>query len=146
MSLERSILKHYKNQKVVAYFCHHHPELTLDDGQLLFEDLLSWLWLNTLRKKQGKNTYLFGPLLILDELWHAFILHTRDYMDFTMNYFGEYIHHEVEPIGFEHVIEEDELTDLLQDCFQYLDQHWVERRFSIALSDENASFNNVSFQ
>lgn len=138
MSSELLKLKHYRNQKVVDYFCYHHPEFTWDDGQLLFEDLLAWLWLNTQRKKEGKNTYLFGPLLILDELWHTFILHTRDYVDFSMQYFGEYIHHEVEPIGFEHVIEEEELTDFLQDCFKYLDQHWVERRFSTALIDENS--------
>lgn len=127
-------IKRYKNQKVVNYFCYHHPEFTLDDGQLLFEDLLAWMWLNQQRKKLGKNTYLFGPLLILDEIWHAFILHTRDYIDFSMCYFGEYLHHEVEPVGFEHVMEEDELSDYLHDCFNFLEQSWVERRFSNALT------------
>ncbi|MBL7480538.1 hypothetical protein [Legionella bononiensis] len=129
-------LKKYKNHKVITYFCHHHPEFSLDDGQCLLEDLLSWMWLNNKRSELGKKTYLFGPLLILDEMWHTFILHTRDYIDFSMHYFGEYVHHDVEPIGFEHVLEEDELTDFLQDCFDYLDQDWVARRFSSALTDE----------
>ncbi|KTD37544.1 hypothetical protein Lmor_0407 [Legionella moravica] len=129
-------LKRYKNQNVINYFCYHHPECSLDDGQCLFEDLLSWLWLNYQRSKNGKLTYLFGPLLVLDEMWHIFILHTRDYIDFSMHYFGEYIHHEIEPIGFEHIIEEDELTDFLHDCFEYLDQDWVARRFSSALTDQ----------
>ncbi len=131
-------IRQYKNQKVVAYFCNRYPEFSLDEGHILFSDLLAWLWLNAERKKQGKNTYLFGPLLILDELWHIFILHTRDYVSFSMDYFGEYMHHDVEPIGSEYVIEENELTDFLQDCFFYLDQHWVERRFSAALADENS--------
>ncbi|WP_298627815.1 hypothetical protein [uncultured Legionella sp.] len=136
MTRELIELKQYKNQKVITCFCHHHPEFTLDDGQILFEDLLSWLWLNVQRKKHGKNSYLFGPLLILDELWHTFILHTRDYMDFTRHYFGEYIHHEVEPLGSEHVMEEEELTDFLQDCFVLLDKDWVARCFSTALHDD----------
>ena len=129
-------LKKYKNQKVITYFCYHHPEYSLDDGRCIFEDLLSWMWLNNQRSKVGKKTYLFGPLLILDEMWHTFILHTRDYIDFSMHYFGEYVHHDVEPIGFEHLLDEDELTDFLQDCFDYLDQDWVARRFSSALTHE----------
>lgn len=68
-------------------------------------------------------------------MWHSFILHTRDYIDFSMKYFGEYFHHDVEPVGFEHVLDEEELADYLQDCFQYLNKGWVERRFSMAFAE-----------
>lgn len=119
----------YQNERVVFHFCHHHPEFSIQEGRQLFSDLLAWLWLSKQRTSLGKKTYLFGPLLILDELWHTFILHSCDYLSFSMEYFGEYMHHEVEPIGFERVLEEDELTDFLQDCFNYLDSNWVERRF-----------------
>lgn len=91
------------------------------------------MWLSEQRKEQGKKTYLFGPLLILDELWHAFILHTRDYVDFSLKYFGRYFHHEVEIPGQEHTLEEEEFRDFLEDCFTYLGSDWVERRFSEAL-------------
>lgn len=129
---ELSALLQYKNQVVVAYFCHHHPQYSISEGDELFTDLLAWMWLNVQRKKQGKNTYLFGPLLFIDEMWHAFILHTRDYVEFSKHYFGEYFHHDIEPIGLEHRVGEDELTDFLEDCFKYLNTQWVERYFSSA--------------
>ena len=78
MNTDLAALFHYKNTKLLDYFCHHYPEWTLQEGQVLFDDLLAWMWLHEQRAKQAKKTYLFGPLLILDELWHAFILHTRD--------------------------------------------------------------------
>lgn len=135
MSPDLLILLQYENTTVVSHFCHYHPEFSLSETQELFKDLLAWMWLNKQRNLQGKKTYLFGPLLPLDELWHTFILHTRDYISFSETYFGEYFHHEVEPPGFEHIVEEDELTDFLQDCFVYLDSSWVERRFSAAFTD-----------
>ena len=30
----------------------------------------------------------------MDDFWHAFILHTREYMDFCQRHFGHYFHHE----------------------------------------------------
>ncbi|HAU1151783.1 TPA: hypothetical protein JBI12_07515 [Legionella pneumophila] len=135
MSFTLSELLHYKNEKIVTHFCHSHPEYSIQEGLILFEDLLAWMWLNKQRNLRGKKTYLFGPLLILDEMWHSFILHTRDYVAFSMKYFGEYFHHDVEPSGFEHVLDEEELTDFLQDCFQYLNKEWVERRFSMVFSE-----------
>lgn len=133
MDIELSELLNYKNTAVINYFCHHHPEYSPEQGHELFEDLLAWMWLNRQRIKLNKNTYLFGPLLVLDELWHAFILHTKDYVEFSMRYFGSYFHHEIEPIGFEHRLDEEELSDFLEDCFIYLNQEWVERRFASAL-------------
>lgn len=136
MITDLAALLRYKNAAVIDYFCHHHSEYSQEQGQVIFEDLLSWMWLNKQREKRSKKTYLFGPLLILDEMWHCFILHSRDYLDFSLQYFGAYFHHEIEPVGFEHVLEEDELSDFLEDCFAYLSEDWVERRFAHALTLE----------
>ncbi|MBA2709560.1 MAG: hypothetical protein H0U57_03085 [Tatlockia sp.] len=129
-----SELKGYKNSKVLTYFLQKNSEISLEMGQELFDDLLRWMYLSAQRKMESKLTKLFGPLLILDELWHIFILHTRDYIDFCNHYFGEYFHHDVEPIGFEELLEENELEDYLKDCFKYLGSEWVERRFSLVFS------------
>ncbi len=139
MQADLNLLLHYKNKTVTEYFCHQHPEFTLQESQALFADLLGWMWLNGLRAIKGKKTYLFGPLLILDEMWHAFILHTRDYVDFSTQYFGTYFHHDVEPFGFEHMMDEEELTEYLQDCFSYLGSEWVARRFAMALVETRES-------
>jgi hypothetical protein len=139
MCFELSTILHYKNQVVVDYFCFHNPGYSVEEGQLLFTDLLAWIWLNDQRAKLGKKTYLFGPLLILDKMWHSFILHTRAYVDFSTKYWGCYFHHDIEPLGMEHILEEEELTDYLEDCFTYLGAEWVARYFDAALSDGNDS-------
>lgn len=133
MNLNLVRLLEYKNSKVITHFCYHHPQWTASQAEQLFNDLLAWMWLNKQRVQEKKKTYLFGPLLILDEIWHTFILHTRDYVDFCQNYFNDYFHHDVEPIGAEHMLEEEEITDFLQDCFKYLSQEWVERRFDACI-------------
>lgn len=133
MTPELLSLLSYNNPKVLEVFCSQHPEISVDEAQVVFQDLLAWMWLSVQRANLGKKTYLFGPLLLLDEMWHVFILHTQDYVDFSMCYFGMYFHHEVESVGFEHVVTEEELTDFLNDCFNFLNNQWVERRFSNAL-------------
>lgn len=124
----------YKNTSVLKQFCYAHKQFSLAEAEQLFEDLLAWLWVKAERARQNKPTYLFGPLLILDELWHLFILHTRDYIYFSTHFFGEYVHHEPEPAGFEHHLTEEELSDFINDCFEHLGGEWVERRFAEALS------------
>lgn len=121
----------YENERVVRYFCHSHPAISYEQGKLLFSDLLAWMWLNLFRKTKGANTYLFGPLLILDEFWHCFILHTQDYFSFCQSYFKDYFHHQIEPIGFEHQLSTEEFADFLNDCFEYLGEAWVHRHFKL---------------
>lgn len=123
----------YRNEAVLSQFCHRNPEYSLIQAEELFHDLLAWFWLKVQRERVGKATYLFGPLLALDELWHAFVLNTRAYIDFSMQYFGEYLHHDPEPIGFEHHLSEDELRDFVEDCFLHIGEEWVLRRFASAL-------------
>lgn len=122
----------YKNPTVTRYFTHHHPEVNQEAAEQLFQDLLAWLWLNAYRKQQHKQTWFFGPLLLMDAMWHAFILHSREYHAFCQNYFGDYFHHEVETPGFEHELQPDELADYLKDCFEYLGDEWVQRHFAEA--------------
>ena len=123
----------YNNERVVAHFCAHHPDYDLLEAQILFQDLMGWLWVSGIRTQKDKKTWLFGPLLILDEMWHFFILHTRDYYDFGQTYYGRYLHHDVEPVGKEHRVSEEEVVDMLSDCLNYLGEDWVKRRFSEAL-------------
>ncbi|KTD21258.1 hypothetical protein Llon_1356 [Legionella londiniensis] len=119
----------YRNEHVVHYYCYHHPETTEDEARQLLNDLLGWIWLKIYRNKAQRRTYLFGPLLPIDAMWHAFILHTRDYHLFCTRFFGDYIHHDIEPPGREYHLKPDELQDFLNDCFQFLGDEWVHRYF-----------------
>ncbi len=120
----------YKNQQVIQYYCHHHSDVTPEQANQLFTDLLAWLWLNVHRQLSERRTYLFGPLLLLDDMWHVFILHTRDYYSFSTRFFGAYVHHDIETPGAEHELSADELADFLHDCFEHLSEEWVLRYFS----------------
>lgn len=127
----------YENGAIIDYFCAKNPNYDQDTARLLFKDLLSWLVFNHMRARQHKKTHLFGPLMNLDEMWHTFILHTRAYSEFCEHYLGEFLHHDIEPIGYEHLINEDELRDYLEDCFKFLGVDWVSRRFALALEIEH---------
>lgn len=124
----------YKNEEVVRHFLleNNHP-IDLDTAWVIFQDLLAWMWLSTFRQKKNRDSFLFGPLLPLDKMWHVFILHTESYHQFCNQYFGEYFHHRVEPIGFEHELSAEELADFLNDCFDYLEEDWVMRNFDIVM-------------
>lgn len=68
------------------------------DAEELWIDTLKWLWLGKFHEKdcsEGKPSQLviFPQLLSIDEMWHAFILCTREYHEFSKRYFGGYIHH-----------------------------------------------------
>ena len=66
----------------------------------LWEDTLAWLWLG--RRQQIDNPpglsplTVVAPLIPVDEMWHSFILCTREYAELCQNLFGTYIHHEPE--------------------------------------------------
>ena len=132
-----SDLKKYTNDAVVQYYCKKYPEISLKNAQQIFNDLLEWMWLNCQRKENQVKTYMFGPLLNLDRMWHVFILHTRVYMAFCQIYFGGYFHHDIEPIGEEYQPSPDELYQFLNDCFDHLGEEWVLRNFGHVLEMES---------
>ncbi len=123
----------YHHEGVIKRFCYDNSNFSLDQIRRDFQDLLAWLWLNVKRKKSGRKTYLFGPLKHLDNLWHLFILHTRDYFDFCTQYFNAYIHHETEPPGEEYLLSELDLEEFLADAYEQLGQDWIIRWFDIKI-------------
>jgi hypothetical protein len=90
----------YDNPRVLNKFRTMYA-ISQDEAQEIFTEMKKWLWLSAQRKIAVRNGQLedFGSLVIhtgmvvIDELWHVFILHTKDYTDFCERYFGFYIHH-----------------------------------------------------
>ena len=58
----------------------------------LFQDGLRWLWYCNHKDSEGLRN-IDDPILILDEVWHSFILYTPYYTQFCLTFFGEYLHH-----------------------------------------------------
>lgn len=69
------------------------------EAEQIFEDVLSYLWLTATledRRKEDPATpdiTIWNGMVILDEMWHCFILVTEQYTDFCNKNFGRYIHH-----------------------------------------------------
>jgi hypothetical protein len=55
------------------------------DASAVFKDLECYLAL------ASANTV--NPTKIVDDAWHSFILHTRDYAEYCLMHFGKFIHH-----------------------------------------------------
>lgn len=81
----------YENQNVVDGL-RKALDITEETAQQLFKEGLKWLWYcchpDT---KHSRN--IDNAMLIIDEVWHTFILYTGDYFHFCNHYFGRYIHH-----------------------------------------------------
>jgi len=58
--------------------------------QLIFEDLKKFFLLSY---KYRNETFINHELLILDQMWHTFLLFTEEYGRFCISCFGEFIHH-----------------------------------------------------
>jgi hypothetical protein len=92
--VELEQVRRYTNEAVVLRFLETWdlPRAEADD---LFDQMLKWLWLSA-----TVTTWADPPPLaisqatkLLDEMWHTFVLFTRDYVAFCDRYFGFYLHH-----------------------------------------------------
>lgn len=79
-------LKNYKNAPVVLRFANRH-EVSLERAQELFEKMKQFL------ANYMENPQADSPSREIDEIWHMFILHTKDYAEFCSKYFGMFLHH-----------------------------------------------------
>ena len=69
---------------VIDYFAAHH-DMRYDDAAILFDELENFLAASSAARQV--------PTRLLDEAWHAFILHTREYAEYCSGRFGKLIHH-----------------------------------------------------
>ncbi len=68
--------------------------VSLEEASDIFEETKKWLWLASQSDVTGTPLFMDRPLMIIDEMWHTFILHTRQYYRFCMKHFKKLVHHE----------------------------------------------------
>lgn len=98
LSLEETL--NYRNDRVVNKFRTLYA-VSHAEAQEVASETYRWLWLNahltedrkTNRKDLPNILAIHQGMVIIDEFWHTFILHTRVYEEFCKNYFGTFIHH-----------------------------------------------------
>jgi hypothetical protein len=93
----------YRHPEVVASYRRNHPA-SRSRADSLFTEMLRFLWLSQkhareFRDNPGDESLNFSLVMHeemreIDNMWHSFILYTKDYTDFCLEKFGEYLHHE----------------------------------------------------
>ena len=78
----------YENPLFVARYC---VTEKVDEATAYrhFKELKKFLIVCSMNTANDRVT----PSRALDEVWHNFLLHTRDYQDFCQDHFGRMIHH-----------------------------------------------------
>ena len=108
----------YKNEDVLSRFT---DLLTVaeEEADDIFTETKKFLFLSL-----QPNIFIPDELLILDEMWHNFILFTRVYQDFCLSYFGVFLHH----------IPASKVEKQLQQHAYVLDPDHTKREFERKLS------------
>ena len=89
----------YQNEDVIYRFMDHF-DLDWEASMDIFEETKKWLWLLATNKQinldSEENTitlFVDESLVIIDEMWHTFILYTIEYRKFCLENFGFFIDH-----------------------------------------------------
>lgn len=91
----------YQNPKVLKLYKQNRPHNELD-AETAFTEVLKYLWLTQKHARDlqtaeaehlPKHCVMLLSMREIDEMWHEFILVTKDYMNFCDKYFGKYLHH-----------------------------------------------------
>lgn len=86
----RSFLQHFRMpDAIVNRFLTKHPELTDSQKQRVAQGMNQYF--QACLRAQGR--FVSMPSQIVDDLWHEFILFTRNYELFCRKAFGRYLHH-----------------------------------------------------
>ncbi|UII33086.1 hypothetical protein LVD17_04500 [Fulvivirga ulvae] len=72
-------------------------EVSYEEAFDIFLETKKWLWLASKTDKNDTQLFIDQPLLIIDEMWHNFILHTKQYYKFCITNFKRIIHHNPTP-------------------------------------------------
>lgn len=78
----------YRNPDVICRFTDL-IDVSEAEAEILFSETLKFLYIS-----QQPGIFIPDELLILDEMWHNFILFTRDYEAFCQQHFGRFVHHQ----------------------------------------------------
>jgi hypothetical protein len=87
MERHRAMLTFQPPALLIKKFCQEHG-IPKSEAEQCFEETKKFLTLCA--TNQGIN---YSPSKVVDEMWHQFILHTRDYFEFC-NHLGGFIHHQ----------------------------------------------------
>ncbi len=89
-----------------------------EEAEEILQETKKWLWLaaENIKEKKGFRLFIDNSLMIIDEMWHNLILHTRIYQKFCNEKLNLFIHHEPTPasekiLGFDSEVEKQKFQN-----------------------------------
>lgn len=119
------LVMEYQHEEVVkriAKVCN----CKINEAKGIFQDTKRFLFLC------GSYPGTFVPPANIDEGWHCFILFTRDYHNFCLNFFGDFIHH-FPNIANENINATSQIhktLEIAENAFGKLSDNWDFRKFA----------------
>ena len=118
----------YDNKEIIARYQRDYP-LTKMPAEQAFLELMKFIWLSAtqqfLRKKFPQKTdYHFSCVMHaemedIDNMWHTFLLYTKDYYDFCRHHLhGEFFHHVPQPVLAKEM--EPDANEYIKELERYL--------------------------
>ncbi len=85
----------YENEDVIISGFIERYQVSKQEAEDIFTETKKWLWLASKKSEinDGKPLFIDSPLMIIDEMWHNFILHTSHYYRYCSEKFNKIIHH-----------------------------------------------------
>ncbi len=103
----------YTNMAVVQRYSHDN-NVSLAEAHVLFEETKKFL--AVCASASAEEIIHLSPSEVQDQMWHTFILHTKDYMDFCYDQFGIFLHH-VPCTGARENVSPDRARDAAEKMF-----------------------------
>lgn len=88
-------------------------DINKKEAECLFKEAIKWLWYCN-QPKTKDHRYIDKSLAIIDEVWHTFILYTKDYAHFCLTHFGKYMHHAPTSIAEAKIVSETPKKKLME--------------------------------
>jgi len=124
----------YQNPLVLYKFRNQYA-VSEAEAQDIFKETKKWLWLCAQQIHQektgprilgGKPLVIHVGMAVIDEMWHVFVLHLREYLDFCEEFLGGIVYHSPGNPLYEQM-DEDETRAQLEFIGDELDDDTLEK-------------------
>lgn len=126
---EKSVIDSWENAPTI-YRLMHENRWSKNIAKQWFTDFMRWLYTSHRSELENGKYFMMDNLHYLDDVWHAYILSTRDYFKMSRELFDvEYIHHNPENPFLASPMPDDvtayQMNMLLEDWGEeYIDRVW----------------------
>ena len=77
------------NGDVIIWKFMENYDVSFDEGHELFEETKKWLWFSV----QNRGAFIDKSMMMIDNMWHTFILFTKEYAEYCHSKYGRFLHH-----------------------------------------------------